>query len=93
MLTIIATIQIYYPRLDSDKYSMTEQFCTIIGIIVFAINASFPFLISLIYWCKMERGDPLPDLNDFMQLEELRHNYGTINIKEIQRTAYTESKH
>lgn len=79
--------------MDPDKYSRTEQFCTLLGYLVFTVNATFPFVVSLLYCCKMKRADPLPDLNDMMSLEELRFNYGTINIQEIHRTAYTESKH
>jgi hypothetical protein len=43
----------------------------------------FPFVILTIYWKKIERVKPLPDLNDDMDLEDLRYLYGTVEIEKI----------
>jgi hypothetical protein len=41
----------------------------------------FPFAIFIIYWMTIKRVEPLPDLKDEMDLEDLRYMYGTINIE------------
>ncbi len=53
----------------------------------------FPIVIFAFYWKKIERVEPLPDLNDYMDLEDLKYLYGTIDIDIIKKTAYTNSKH
>jgi hypothetical protein len=43
----------------------------------------FPFFIFFLYWKKVERAIPLPDLNDDMDFEDLRFLYGTTDIEKI----------
>ncbi len=43
----------------------------------------FPFLILTIYWKKIERVKPLPDLNDNMDFEDLKYLYNTVDIEKI----------
>ena len=43
----------------------------------------FPFAILTLFWKKIERVKPLPDLNDDMDFKDLKYLYGTIDIEKI----------
>jgi len=88
-MTIISLIQIN--DLNFDR-TWTEFLCSATALFVFVINLIFPVAIGILLWVKLERGDPLPELLDFMNIDDLRKIYGTIDVGKINKM-YTEKKH
>ena len=41
----------------------------------------------------MKSSFPLPDLDDFMQIEQVKYLYGTIDIEAIHKSCYTAKQH
>ena len=42
---------------------------------------------------KIRSSIPLPDLEDEMQLEDIKYLYNKIEIEKIKKNAYTSTKH
>jgi hypothetical protein len=66
-----------------NSYSWQEKLVSLNGLLLMVPTFVFPFAILTLFWKKIERVKPLPDLNDDMDLEDLRHLYGTVDIKKI----------
>ena len=82
VLVVISLIQITDIRISS-QFSIAERFCSIFAIIVLIISFLLPVAVSIVYIVNIGKSTPLPDLNDYMSVEELKYIYGTIDIKKI----------
>ena len=56
-------------------------------------SLAWPVILTTLYYYKIERSEPLPDLDDKMTISMLKQIYGTCDIEHIERKAYTNSKH
>lgn len=74
-------------------YLWQENFCSITTCLLTVLVVSFPFIIFGVYFWKIKKAKTLPDLNDLMSIEQLKKLYGTIDIPEIKKNAYTASKY
>lgn len=92
VISVIALLQFNKLRL-SYQNTATEKFCSSLAIILYANNWLLPIVILILYIVKIRSSIPFPDLKDEMTLEEINEIYKTIYIEEIQKNAYTLSKH
>lgn len=60
---------------------------------MFGVLCIFPIWVGVIYNWKIGSNTPKPDLDDSMQIEDIKLLYGTIDIEKIRKNVYTESKH
>lgn len=60
---------------------------------MFGVLCIFPIWVGVIYTWKIGSNTPKPDLDDSMQIEDIKFLYGTIDIEKIRKNVYTESKH
>ena len=92
VLVVISLIQITDIRISSQQFSIAERFCSILAIIVLILSFLLPVVVLIVYVVKIGKSNPLPDLNDYLQVEELKYIYGTIDFNKVQK-AYTKYKH
>ena len=85
MMAVIALTDL---RLDMT-HTVTEQYNSILAIIIFTILLAFPFLIILLYCRKFKSTLILPDPNDEMQIETIRYLYKTTDFDWINKNIYT----
>jgi hypothetical protein len=55
-------------RLGSD-WSLTERYNSLLVVIMFPLLLIYPFGMAVLYWKKIGRAVPLPDLDDRMQMQ------------------------
>lgn len=77
----------------SSTYFWIEKTASSYGFFLLIPTFIFPLFIFILYWKKLERTIPLPDLNDNMDLDILKYLYCSTDIEKIQKSAYTASKH
>lgn len=79
-------------RLD-DSYTATERYNSWLVVILFPLLLIYPFGMALLYYKKIGRAVPLPDLDDRMQMQQIRYVYGSSDLEWIRKNAYTKQKH
>jgi hypothetical protein len=65
ILCVMCMIGFTSLRLDSS-YTAGEIYCSWFVLIVFPILLIYPFFMAALYYCKIGRAVPLPDLDDRM---------------------------
>ena len=71
ILLMMSLINVNDLRLGTN-YSTIENFTSTLALLWILLAATFPFVIILFYNRKIERSEPLPDLNDLMTLKQLK---------------------
>ncbi len=82
VLVLMSMIGLKDLRLDSS-YTNSERFNSVFALLIFAICILYPIFIAALYAYKIKSVIPLPDLDDSMQLEQIKNLYGTLDIKKI----------
>ena len=54
-------------RFDSS-YTAGERYCSVFVVVVFPLLIMYPFFMAALYYFKIGRAVPLPDLDDRMQI-------------------------
>jgi hypothetical protein len=89
---VMSMIELFDLRLGSE-FTVTERYNSVFAILMIVFLALFPFIIAIVYKCKVRAAVPLPDLEDTMQLETIKYLYRSGDIKWIQNNIYFVSQH
>jgi len=92
VLSLIAMLQVYFPRLGPE-YTAAENFFTVLGILILIVNCLFPLAIALLYIVKLKSTKPLPDLTPGLSDKDLEITYHTTDLDYIKTQIYKESDH
>jgi hypothetical protein len=92
VLLLMAMINIIDLRIGLS-YNFVENLNSLLSVTWLIFSLLWPFAIVALYVKKIERAEPFPDLKDTMTLSQIKSIYGHTDIADIQKNAYTESKH
>ena len=88
----MAIINLSDLRFGRDK-TVSERYNSVFAVSSLIFLFIFPFFMVLLYKKKIRRTRPLPELSNDMTVERIKKIYGTLDIAEIKKNAYTKSKH
>jgi len=80
-------------RFSASDHTASEIYNSLFALTWFIFALIFPFFIVGFYAYKIKLDRPLPNLRDNMTIKQLKTIYGTIDIDEIRKNAYTKEKH
>ena len=80
-------------RLSASDHTASEIYNSLFALTWFVFALIFPFFIVGFYAKKIKLDRPLSNLRDNMTIKQLKNTYGTVDIDEIRKNAYTVEKH